>query len=83
MEAKKRTNSDKKDLLSLGVRIRSLIQLNGYASPYEFWLEHGDECISRSNLNYLINGQTDPKLTTILKLSAALGLSPSELLQDF
>lgn len=83
LEAKKRTNSDKKDLQSLGTRIKNLIEERGFASPYEFWLEHGDECISRSNLNYLINGETDPKFTTILKLSSALGVSPSDLLRDF
>lgn len=67
---------------ALGKRLAKLIAQKGYKSPYGFWLEHGDEGLSRSNLNYILNGKGDPKLSTLRRIAEGLEVSLSELLKD-
>ena len=64
----KNTGKSKADdlwLQRLGKKIQELIRAKGYASPYELWIEKGDEKISRSTINYIINGKIDPKVSTL------------------
>ena len=68
--------------IKLGKKIGSLIFASGYKSPYEFWLEHGGDGLSRSNLNYIINGKGDPKISTLKVISDGLNIELSELLKD-
>lgn len=78
----KRTRKDKDALWleALGKHINKLIIDRGYKSPYEFWIHAlGDE-VSRASLNYILNGQVDPKITTLKKLAESLDLDPQEIL---
>lgn len=80
MNQKSRSKADEKYLKELGKRISLLIQKNGYPSPYTFWLEHGGDGLSRSNLNYILNGKTDPKILTLRKISESLNVELSEII---
>lgn len=82
MQRKRKGNVDEKFFISLGRRISLLILEKGYQSPYAFWLEHGDEGLSRSNLNYLLNGKTDPKMSTLRRVAEGLEMDLSELFHN-
>ena len=82
MERKRRGKADNKYFAALGQRIARLITAKGYNSPYSFWLEHGDEGLSRSNLNYILNGKSDPKLSTLRRIAEGLDVDLSELLKE-
>jgi transcriptional regulator with XRE-family HTH domain len=79
---KRRGKSDEKIFSELGKRVAALIKEKGYKSPYVFWLEHGDEGLSRSNLNYILNGKSDPKLSTLRRIAEGLEIDISELLKE-
>ena len=79
MERKRKGNSDNKFFAALGKKVASLITEKGYKSPYAFWLEHGEEGLSRSNLNYVLNGKSDPKVSTLRRIAEGLDVDMSEL----
>lgn len=81
MKKSKRTASEEKWLKALGLRIQQLIESKGYASPYEFWIEKGEDQFSRTTLNYILTGRTDPRITTLKTISKLLGVSLNELLK--
>lgn len=80
MKDKKKSASDEKFRIALGKRIEQLILSRGYKSPYEFWLENGGDGLSRSNLNYILVGKNDPKLSTLRHIAEALEVDICELL---
>ena len=71
---------DEKWLKNLGHHVEKLIKKGGYSSPYHFWIEKAGDHLSRSALNYIVNGSKDPKATTIRVLAELLGVSPAEIL---
>lgn len=79
MERKRRDRPDEKYIVALGKRIAELMDSKGYSSPYEFWLEHGDDGISRSNLNYILNGKSDPKISSLRRIAKALDVELEDL----
>ena len=82
MERKRRGRADEKLFVALGKRVADLIREKGYKSPYAFWLEHGDDGLSRANLNYLLNGRSDPKLSTLYRIAEGLEIDLSVLMKD-
>lgn len=82
VERKRRGKTDERYFSALGKRVELLISKKGYKSPYAFWLEHGEDGLSRSNLNYLINGKSDPKISTLRRIAEGLEIELSELLKD-
>lgn len=82
MARQRRGTLDDKYVKALGKRVSELIEKKGYKSPYSFWLENGDEGLSRSNLNYLINGKSDPKLSTLRRVAEGLEIELTDLLKD-
>ena len=68
----KRTAEDDKWLKALGSHIRILIETNGFQSPYDFWVSTIGDQISRTTLNYILNGAVDVKATTLRKIAKAL-----------
>lgn len=82
MERKRRGKTDDKYFVALGKRVSKLIEEKGYKSPYSFWLENGDDGLSRSNLNYLLNGRSDPRLSTLRRVAEGLEIELAELLKD-
>ena len=60
-------------------RLKAIIEEKGYTSAYEFWLQECGEDVSRSNLDNILNGRVDPKISTLRKLANGLGMT----LQDF
>jgi hypothetical protein len=84
LEVRKKTKAShhEKFKIVLGKRIATLILEKGYKSPYEFWLEHGGDGLSRSNLNYILNGKGDPKITTLKIISEGLGIELADLFRN-
>jgi Helix-turn-helix. len=68
------------ELITLGNRIMSLIKEKGYASVYQFWIHVAGDDFSRPALEKIVRGQSDPKFSTLLKLSRLLEIKISELL---
>ncbi len=79
VERKRKGYTDDKYFAALGKRVSILIAEKGYKSPYAFWLEHGDDGLSRANLNYLLNGKTDPKISTLRRIAEGLEIDLAEL----
>ena len=79
LQRKRKGNADDKFFTALGKRVSNLITEKGYKSPYAFWLEHGEEGLSRANLNYLLNGKTDPKVSTLRRIAEGLDVDLAEL----
>ena len=74
--------ADKKWLRKLGLRIESLMKAKGFKTQYAFWIHGGiGDCISRSTLNAIINGNQDVKITTLKVIAKQLGISLATLLQ--
>lgn len=82
MRATGKNKTESKWLAGLGKRLHQLILDAGYSSPYEFWIEKAGDDISKSGLNFIINGQSNPKATTLKTLADHLGVKPSDIL-DF
>lgn len=82
MQNKRRSIAYEKYCIALGKRISALIYAKGYSSPYSFWLEHGDDGLSRSSLNYILNGKSDPKLSTLRRIAEGLDIDVYELLKE-
>ena len=81
MKGKNFSKKEKELFARVGNNIKEIILSKGYMSPYDFWIEHGEDEFSRSNLNYLLNGRTDPKLSTLMRLSKILGVEISDFLK--
>lgn len=62
-------------LESLGQSIKSHIAAKGYATIEAFAHEHA---IAKGTLSKIVNGKVDAKVSTLLRISQALGISPSE-----
>lgn len=70
----------KLDLLKhIGEKIRSQILRNGYPSV-ELYAHEND--IPKSTLSEIITGKNDPRLSTLAKICAGLGISLSDLFRD-
>jgi hypothetical protein len=82
LRGKSKTEDDQKWLKRFGEHVSELIRKAGYKSPYDFWINHAGESLSRSSLNYLVVGKFDPKATTLRKLAKLLNTTPAKLL-DF
>lgn len=78
----KKSKDNEKWLIALGQHLAKLIEEKGYSSPYEFWVEAGEETISRGNLHNILNGNFDIKITTLRKFASLLDIKLTELL-DF
>ena len=78
---RKNTRSKKNDkwLKALGTHLFKLIEKKGYKSPYDFWVQKAGDDISRSALNYILNGEVDVKATTLKKLANALDVEVKEI----
>lgn len=79
MKRQRRGKTDDKYFLALGKKVEASILKKGYRSPYAFWLEHGDDGLSRANLNYIINGKSDPKISTLRRICEGLEIDLCEL----
>ncbi len=62
-----------------GDRLKALIFEQGYQTVEQFAHENA---IPKGSLSKILNGKVDPKLSTLVKLATALGVSNSQLL-DF
>lgn len=74
------SKEDKQWLESLGIHLDKMIKKNGYKSPYQFWIEQARGQLSRANLNYILNGEVDLKITTLRKIATLLGVEPKDIL---
>ena len=79
--AKKRRLNPQSQAKVFGEHLEKLIERKGFASPYEFWIHQAGDSISRSALNYLINGSREPKLSTLILLMNLLDASPKEMFE--
>lgn len=61
-------------------RLRTLITSKGYTSAYDFWIQECGDSISRSNLDNMLNGKVDPKISTLRKLAKNLNITLQELI---
>lgn len=81
MATKKLRSSDKLFYDKLGKRLSKLIlEKGGYKSLDAFALEHHDK-IAKPTLYHLVDGKRDPKLSTLRRLSEALGMTVEELIR--
>jgi len=79
----KLTAEQKRWQKKFGDRLKELIHGRGYQSIYDFWINSGiSDHVSRSYLNYLTNGERDPRLYLIRILAKTLGTKVSVLI-DF
>jgi len=79
----KRTGKNKGDktyLKRLGLRISLEIEAQGFSSPYDFWIKRAEGKISRTTLNYILNGKIDAKITTLKAIAKLLKLKPHQLI---
>jgi transcriptional regulator with XRE-family HTH domain len=79
MRSAGKTKSDAEWLKNLGNHIHQLILEAGHKSSYDFVNQIAGDDISKSGLNFIINGESDPKATTLKALAKHLGVKPSEL----
>lgn len=77
-----KNKEDAKWLEKLGDHIHKLIINAGYNSVYDFWIEKAGDDISKSGLNFIINGESNPKATTIRMLAKHLNIKTSDIM-DF
>jgi len=73
------TATDREWLQRLGKNLDDLIKKKGYKSPYDFWVNKAGDHLSRSALNYVLTGKTDPKATTLRILARLLDVKPSKI----
>ena len=64
----------------LGKRIKAAIRAAGYASVYDYWLHEGEDVCSRSALNRIVAGDSDPKISTLHALAHSLKIPLSKLI---
>lgn len=82
MKRRSKSKLEERFQIELGKRIEKEIKKQGYASVYEFWIEVAGDHISRAALNYIVAGQTDIKLTTLMMVAKLLKIKARDLL-DF
>jgi transcriptional regulator with XRE-family HTH domain len=63
----------------VGEKLKQRILKGGYETVELFAHEHG---IPKSTLSELLSGKNDPRLTTLLKICAALEMTPADFLKD-
>lgn len=56
-------------LIELGKKLELAISTQGYRSIYDFWLNCSSDVVSRSTLNSILAGKSDPKITSLMALS--------------
>lgn len=79
---RKLKKSDQVYITALGQRVKRLIlQERGYSSLDAFSLEHHDQ-IAKGTLYDLCDGKRDLKISTILGLCRALGITLEQLIKD-
>jgi transcriptional regulator with XRE-family HTH domain len=82
LKRKGKTKTDRAYLKALGQNVQHLMKSKGFDSPYDFWINRAGDEISRASLNYIVTGESDPKMTTIRALAKLLGVKPKDVL-DF
>jgi hypothetical protein len=55
------SKNDKNWLIRLGKHVEGLIIKRGYPSVYDFWINKAGDELSRSTLNVIVAGKTDPR----------------------
>ncbi|MBC76036.1 MAG: hypothetical protein CME64_08460 [Halobacteriovoraceae bacterium] len=65
----------------LASHLKSHIYDKGYCSEYDFWIQECGDDISRANLNNILNGKVDPRVSTLKKLANNLGMTLSSLVK--
>ena len=80
MKKTKKTPEDQRWLKELGVHIADLIKKQGFQSPYDFWVNAVGDQISRTTLNYILNGEVDVRVTTLRKIARALKVKQQDIL---
>ncbi len=76
MPHRSKPESENLFLRKLGKHIESIILERGYNSAYDFWVRKASDHISRAALNYLLAGETDPKISTLRLLARLLNVPP-------
>lgn len=82
MRRRGKTKADAVYLKALGENLEKLIKKKGFTSVYDFWIKKVGDEMSRSALNYIVVGKTDPKASTLRALAKRLKIHPKEIL-DF
>ena len=82
MKRRGKSRADEAFLKALGKNIERLIEKQGFSSPYDFWIKEAGDEVSRSALNYILTGRTDPKASTLRALARLLKVRPRDIL-DF
>jgi hypothetical protein len=77
----RQTERDKQKLKSFGRHVQKLIAARGYKSAYDFWIRKAGDELSRASLNYIVSGQKEPKLLTLVTLARLLGIKLEELVR--
>lgn len=70
-------------LIELGKKLELTINTQGYRSIYDFWLNCSSSVVSRSTLNSILAGKSDPKITSLMALCDQLGVSLTQVLPDW
>jgi predicted transcriptional regulator len=76
MCAQTRQGMESEPLKSLGQSIKRQIQAKGYPTVELFAHEHS---IPKGTLSKIVNGKVDAKVSTLLRISQALGVGMSEI----
>lgn len=79
--AKSLNKADEQWQKSLARHLKSLIKAKGYKSAYDFWIQECGDSISRANLDNLLNGRVDPKISTLRRLAESLNVSLGSLIE--
>lgn len=79
MKPKTKSDANNIYLRQLGEHIERLILAKGYNSAYDFWVKKAGDHLSRATLNYILAGETDPKISTLRTLAILLKVPPSEI----
>jgi transcriptional regulator with XRE-family HTH domain len=78
LRLKNKNDADSIFLRQLGKHIENLILDQGYQSAYDFWVKKASSTMSRATLNYVLAGETDPKISTLRAIADLLGVSPQD-----
>lgn len=71
----------KKQSFSVGENIKRLIKQNGYTSIDDFWSQKAQSHVSRSALHYIVNGDRDPRLSTLQRIAKLLDVEVGQLIK--
>lgn len=76
---KTRKSKNAKHLEAFGRHLEGLIRKKGYSSAYDFWIKKAGDDLSRASLNYILKGEREPRLITLLLLMDLLNVTPDQL----